>query len=614
MGPSLSSPLSKLQQTPYNLIRKQIFRRPQDKKIWNIFRSFTRTLEMFGCKCFYWSRIYDLSSPEPEPFSLPGSLPRWPEGQGFASRRICLGELEVIQITKFESVWSSRLLNDSRKGATFYKPIGIPDGFFSLGYYCQPNDQPLRGFVLAAGELVPSDEKTRKFCHTGDSPALTKPIDYTLVWSSGDWDDDNNDGCGYFWLPQAPEGFKALGHVVTNNPGKPSLEEVRCVRADLIETCELNSLILNIKSKSSKFPFRVWKTRPCHRGMLCKGVSVGTFFCSSYWSSGNELDVACLKNLDSSLHAMPNLEQVHALIKHYGPTVFFHPDELYLPSSVPWFLKNGALLYRKGEKDGEAIDARGSNLPDGGTNDGEYWIDLPDDDRISTVKYGNIESAELYVHVKPALGGTFTDIVMWVFCPFNGPATIKIGALDFALTKIGQHVGDWEHFTLRVSNFTGELWSIYFSQHSGGEWVDAWNLEFIEGNKAIIYSSRHGHASFPHPGDCIQGSEKLGIGIRNDTARSNFYVDSSIKYQIVAAEYLGDGIVTEPCWLQYMRKWGPTIVYNSRSELEKIISILPVMIRHSVKNIFDKIPMELSREEGPTGPKEKNNWVGDERA
>uniref|UniRef100_A0A5B6Z812 Putative Vacuolar sorting-associated protein 62 n=1 Tax=Davidia involucrata TaxID=16924 RepID=A0A5B6Z812_DAVIN len=76
--------------------------------------------------------------------------------------------------------------------------------------------------------------------------------------------------------------------------------------------------------------------------MLGKGVSAGTFFCSSHWSSGEELHIACLKNLNPTLHAMPNLDQIHALITHYGPTVFFHPDEVYLPSSVSWFFKNCA--------------------------------------------------------------------------------------------------------------------------------------------------------------------------------------------------------------------------------------------------------------------------------
>jgi hypothetical protein len=90
-------------------------------------------------------------------------------------------------------------------------------------------------------------------------------------------------------------------------------------------------------------------------------------------------------------------------------------------------------------------------------------------------------------------------------------------------------------------------------------------------------------------------------------------VDSSTRYEIIAAEYLEGSDLIEPCWLQFMGKWGPTIVYGSRIELDKIINHLPVGFRYSVKNIFDGFPVELCGEEGPTGPKDKNNWVGDER-
>jgi len=501
-------------------------------------------------------------------------------------------------------------LHGKTKGHTFYKPVGIPDGFFCLGHYCQPNNQPLRGHVLVARSAASPEEEVGSIHEPLlGLPALRKPLDYTLIWSA----ETQHNGCGYFWLPNPPVGYKAMGFVVNDKPEQPKLEEVRCVRVDLTESCETCDLLLATDSKSSKYPFQVWNTRPCKRGMLCRGVSIGTFYCTTYLDPEEELDIACLKNLDSTLHAMPNLNQIHALIKHYGPTVFFHPDEVYLPSSVQWFFKNGALLYQDGNQMGELIDYRGSNLPSGETNDGAFWIDLPNDDEVrGNLKNGNLESAELYVHVKPALGGTFTDIMMWVFCPFNGPATIKVGLVSIAMSKIGEHVGDWEHFTLRVSNLTGELWSVFFSQHSGGEWVDAFNLEFVEGNKPTVYSSKSGHASFPHPGTYLQGSSKLGIGVRNDAARSKFIVDSSTKYQIIAAEYLGDGIIKEPCWLEYMREWGPTIVYDSRSELDKLIDLLPLFVRFSVENIFELFPTELYGEEGPTGPKEKDNWAGDE--
>jgi hypothetical protein len=530
-------------------------------------------------------------------------------GQGFATGRIRLGEIEVLKITEFESIWNCNLLHGKTKGLTFYKPVGIPDGFFCLGHYCQPNDQPLRGHVLVARIATSPEEEIGSIHEPLDLPALRKPLNYTLIWSG----ETQHNGCGYFWLPNPPVGYKAMGFVVSDRPEQPKLEEVRCVRADLTESCETFDVLLATDSKSSKYPFQVWNTRPCERGVLCRGVSVGTFYCTTNLDPEEKPDIACLKNLDVTLHAMPNLDQIHALIKHYGPTVFFHPDEVYLPSSVQWFFKNGALLYQDGNQKGEPIDYRGSNLPSGGKNDGAFWIDLPNDDEArGNLKNGNLESAELYVHVKPAMGGTFTDIMMWVFCPFNGPATLKVGLMSIAMSKIGEHVGDWEHFTLRVSNFTGELWSMFFSQHSGGEWVDPFNLEFIEGNKPTVYSSKNGHASFPHPGTYLQGSSKLGIGVRNDAARSKFIVDSSTKYQIIAAGYLGDGIIQEPCWLEYMREWGPTIVYDSRSELDKLIDLLPLFVRFSVENIFELFPTELYGEEGPTGPKEKDNWAGDE--
>ncbi|KAG0490327.1 hypothetical protein HPP92_007190 [Vanilla planifolia] len=528
-------------------------------------------------KCFWWNRgaAYGVVSNEPEPFSLPSPIPEWPKGEGFAKGSIVLGELEVINITKFESIWSCYQSKDKKKGATFYKPAGIPNGFSCLGHYGQPNDQAFQGFVLAAKASVTSEGVSL--------PPLQKPVDYTLIWCSANWQEDGHDGFGCFWLPCPSEGYKAVGYVVTKDSNKPSIEEVRCVRADLTETCQSHDTILNIESGDLDFAFTIWMTRPLLRGMWCKGVSVGTFCCSINNSLEDEMDISCLKNFDPSFLSMPNLDQIHALIKHYGPTVFFHPKEIYFPSSVSWFFQNGAVLHKKGDEDGQPIDLDGSNLPAGGYNDGEYWIDLPDDDRSDQLKLGSIHSSELYVHVKPALGGTFTDIVMWVLL-------------------------------LQWSCNTQGWFAEYLSQKDcGGEWVNASNLEYIEGNRAIIYSSKSGHASFPHPGTYLQGSDKLGVGVRNDAARSKFYVDSSVHYQIIAAEYMGDA-VAEPCWLQYMREWGPSIEYNSRAELDKIISFLPISLRFTVERVFNKLPVELYGESGPSGPKEKDNWVGDERS
>ncbi|KAK1431334.1 hypothetical protein QVD17_07791 [Tagetes erecta] len=551
---------------------------------------------MFGFECCCSDKddqLYNLLPEQQKPFFLPSPLPPWPQGQGFATGRISLGDLEVAMVKDFEVISTYTPKKSKTSGVTFYKPVSIPDGFFTFGHYGQLTDQQLRGYVLVAQDAGETE--------TGSLPPLQLPLGYELIWCS-----DNV----YVWQPIPPDGYRALGFVVTVDEIEPDVEEVRCVRDDLTENCEVDDVLLEITSS-----FRVWNTKACKTGVFCTGVTVGTFFFSMDSDSDDERDICCLRNVNRNLEAMPNLEQIKALIDHYGPTVYFHPDEVYLPSSVPWFFENGALLYRKGKSDGIAIDCYGSILPQGGKNDGEFWMDLPENENDDTfVKHGNLDSAELYVHVKPALGGTFTDIAMWIFCPFNGPVTftIELLNLNIEMNRVGEHVGDWEHFTLRISNFNGELWSVYYSEHSGGRWVDASNLEFIDGNKPIVYSSKCGHASFPNAGTYIQGSTKFGIGVKNDVDKSDHFIDASKRYQIIAAEYL-NGVVAEPDWLQYMREWGPAVLYDGRSELEKIIKHLPFFIRLTVETLIDLFPVELYGEEGPTGPKEKDNWYGDER-
>ncbi|KAK7294547.1 hypothetical protein RJT34_17436 [Clitoria ternatea] len=111
------------------------------------------------------------------------------------------------------------------------------------------------------------------------------------------------------------------------------------------------------------------------------------------------------------------------------------------------------------------------------------------------VKKGNLQSAKTNVHVKPMLRGTFTDIAIWVFYPFNGAVRAKVEFLTLNLGSIGEHVGDWEHVTLRVSNFDGELWQVYFSEHSKGS---------------------------------------NSIGIRNDTDKSDMVLDMGL-FELVSA-------------------------------------------------------------------------------
>jgi hypothetical protein len=517
-------------------------------------------------------------------------------GDGFASGIINLGGLQVRQTSSFTKVWATHEGGPDNLGATFYEPSNVPQGFFMLGCYSQANNKPFFGWVLVAKD--------------DSGGALKKPLDYTLVWSSESLK-IKQDGNGYIWLPTPPDGYKAIGHVVTNSPDKPSLDKIRCVRSDLTDQCEAHTWTWGPGNTSDANGFNVYSLRPSNRGIQAMGVSVGTFVAQIGGVVSPLSNIACLKNAKSNLSCMPNLKQIEALFHAYSPWVYFHSEETYLPSSVSWFFVNGALLYKKGEESKPvAIEPTGSNLPQGGSNDGAYWLDLPiDEGAKERVMKGDLGNSQVCVHIKPMLGATFTDIAIWVFYPFNGPAKAKVKLVNVPLGKIGEHVGDWEHVTLRVSNFNGELQRVYFSEHSGGTWVDASELEFQNGNKAVAYASLHGHAFYSKPGLVLQGSG--GIGIRNDTEKSKLVMDTGVNYSLVSAEYLGSAIV-EPAWLNYNREWGPKLSYDIAEEIKKVEKLLPGPLKSAFEKFVNSLPNEVLGEEGPTGPKMKKNWIGDE--
>ncbi|XP_076901534.1 hypothetical protein At1g04090-like [Bidens hawaiensis] len=512
-------------------------------------------------------------------FQLPSPLPKWPPGGSFASGTIDLGGLQVSQVTTFTKIWSTNEGGPDNLGASFYDPSSIPQGFSSLGCYAQSNNIPLFGHVIVAKDV--SNNVT--------NPTLRPPIDYTLVWSSESLDIEK-DGEGYVWLPVAPDGYKAVGYIITGSSVKPDVNKVGCVRADFTDTPNTTVGLGNEKV------FDINGLNVYH--------SVGGF------RVGNE-SIGILKG--NGPNSMPNLDQIEALIKVYSPVIYFHPDEPYLPSSVDWFFQNGALVYHKGnESKPNLVERNGSNIPQGGSDDETYWLDLPlDGSSKDRVKQGDLQDACAYFHVKPVSGGLFTDIAIWVFYPFNGGARAKVEFINVSLGKLGEHVGDWEHVTLRISNFNGELNSVFFSQHSWGKWVSASGLEYHTGNKPAVYASLHGHASYPKPGCVLLGSEGVDIGVRDDTDKSDKVMDTGVGAVVVATEYMANAVV-EPPWVNYMRKWGPKIDYDVEKELNKVKKLMIGKLKKAFERFVESIPSEILGEDGPTGPKVKVSWSGDE--
>ena len=68
-------------------------------------------------------------------------------------------------------------------------------------------------------------------------------------------------------MPTPPDGYKAIGHVVTNSPDKPSLDKIRCVRSDLTDQCEAHTWTWGAGNTSDANGFNVYSLRPSNRGI-----------------------------------------------------------------------------------------------------------------------------------------------------------------------------------------------------------------------------------------------------------------------------------------------------------------------------------------------------------
>jgi hypothetical protein len=135
--------------------------------------------------------------------------------------------LAVTYTDQFQWRWDDSGSGYDQDGG-FFHPLP-PSGYYALGsigqtHYGSPNG--LRAAIVVK--------------EVDGSGALAAPTDYTQIWNdsgSGATDD------GSFWLPVAPEGYQALGVVAQSGYGKPSLDDVRCVRSDLVAPAKTGSAI-----------------------------------------------------------------------------------------------------------------------------------------------------------------------------------------------------------------------------------------------------------------------------------------------------------------------------------------------------------------------------------
>ncbi|KAK3877542.1 hypothetical protein Pcinc_017750 [Petrolisthes cinctipes] len=189
---------------------------------------------------------------------------------------------------------------------------------------------------------------------------------------------------------------------------------------------------------------------------------------------------------------------VVTIIEQWAPLIWLHPEEMFFPSTVDFHL--------------EHVEVRDENETTIQEFQDRYTIVTGPDTRsyhLNTVPnltcgdcllewFGgqNVsqESVPTYVFVKDYQDACGTvDVAYRSFYPYNYGKDVCVevmlgGECDGIMQSFGNHVGDWEHYSIRIRN--GSVTDCYVSVHSFGAWY-TWNqtnnnFQFVDGEQSRI--------------------------------------------------------------------------------------------------------------------------------
>lgn len=361
------------------------------------------------------------------------------------------------------------------------------------------------------------------FIKAKNADDLTAPVSYQKIWhdqGSGDKHDVT------FWRPVAPPHYVCLGDVaMPNYQETPSLDLIRCVHENLL-----------LPAKKAR---EVWKHKvliwEASKEGVPSGIAANTFL--AHADTGYLLRMESIEGYPLEMKA-----------QKFAPHVYLHPEEEFFPSDVFFHFKH--TVERDGYLTADLSCANCANLPFlRGINPAHY--DVPMYAFISPKETPHDERGGI------RRGQLVKDIIYFTFYPYNRGKYVDPILWD--KTWYGDHVGDWEHFTVRFVD--GYPYQMYMAQHNQGytfEWGSK-EVALDDNFRPIIYSAKGSHGLYPFTGKHIYKKvevARITVVPLIDEMGQGVHWDGSRNLQILPV--LAPGSYTEPqhLWMNYQQRWG----------------------------------------------------------
>lgn len=164
------------------------------------------------------------------------------------------------------------------------------------------------------------------------------------------------------------------------------------------------------------------------------------------------------------------------LVETWAPAVWLHSQDPFYPSSIDFHLEN--VQMRSEDEHVVQEFPRPDNIFTGPVTENFHLNTLSEIDCVNCFQpffYGQpLQYSPVYTFVTEHNDSCNTvDVTYAVFFPFNYGKDVCVGLDQFGVClgevkTFGNHVGDWEHVSLRLQG--GEPSQIYVGVHSFGAW------------------------------------------------------------------------------------------------------------------------------------------------
>ncbi|SEU36467.1 Vps62-related protein [Stigmatella erecta] len=367
----------------------------------------------------------------------------------------------------------------------------------------RPNLGQLPGYYALGDVAMPSHGQAPRtaFVVSGEGNLLARPTGYTWIWS--DWGSGGTHDVS-FWAPVAPSGYTCLGSVATLGYSAPSTELIRCVKSEYVLPAG-SGWVWNDSGSGADYDLALWQANPLdHRGL---GASAMVAQGHHGNPEGGRFWV-----LNKSATANPELQGTPveaSTALQYAPRIWLHHEESYFPSSAEFFLPN------MHEANGHLV----TNQPLGcdSCTDPQF-LDGQRPDQTHVPAY-----AQIVTRTQGGVPTNITDVIYWSFYPYNNGKRVCVGWYTSlgcvgAYSTFGNHVGDWEHLTVRFVD--GRPAQVYMSQHADGQTFTFGGKEVaLSGWHPEAYSAKGSHGLYPDAARHTYETLFNGDALHDDTSR-----------------------------------------------------------------------------------------------